>query len=238
MNMLSSLPAVALAIVTLMFDSACWAQEYRTFKPAGTAPAPILLFVSGCSGFVKLGDVDIYAEKAEAMSAAGYFVVFVDYLGKRNLANCTKGIPHATAAQDMVQAAAWAKQQQGVDGNRVYAIGWSYGGGVVIAALDAGMPLNKAVMLYPDCRSAQPWSAPVPALVLFGDQDTVAPPALCDSTVKGAPAGSLRVITYPNSYHAFDARGLPAKTTYAFGTIGYNEAAGKAAWSEIAAFLK
>jgi dienelactone hydrolase len=233
--------ATFLAFVSLVLCAgATQAQEsYRSFKPATGGPAPILLFVSGCSGFVKFGDLDYYAEQAETMRAAGYFVVYVDYIGKRGLPNCSGGrIDHATVGQDMAAALAWAKAQPGVDPNRAYSIGWSFGGGGTIAALNAGIPLNKAVMIYPDCRGARAWSKPVPTLALFGSADTVAPPALCEEPFKSAPAGSLRSITYPEAYHGFDVRSLPAKTTYAFGIIGYKKEAADAAWLEIAAFLK
>jgi dienelactone hydrolase len=224
----------------LLSGTAAPAQEsYRSFKPTGSGPAPILLFVSGCSGFVKFADLDFYAEQAEAMRAAGYFVVYVDYIGKRGLPNCSGGrIDHATVAQDMAAALAWAKTQPGVDANRAYSIGWSFGGGGTIAALNAGIALNKAVMIYPDCRGVKAWSKPVPTLALLGGADTVAPPALCEEPFKSVPAGSLRAITYPEAYHGFDVRSLPEKTTYAFGTIGYKKEAGDAAWKEIAAFLK
>jgi len=232
--------AAAAMLGALSFATTPQAQEsYRIFKPAGTSPAPILLFVSGCSGFVKFGDADFYAEQAEAMRAAGYFVVYVDYIGKRGLQNCGGGrIDHATVAKDMIAALAWAKTQPGVDASRAYSIGWSFGGGGTIAALNAGIALNKAVMIYPACRGAKGWSKPVPTLALMGGADTVAPPALCDEVFRSAPAGSLRTITYTDAYHGFDVRSLPAKTNYTFGVIGYKKDAGDAAWQEIAAFLK
>ncbi len=214
-------------------------DSYRTFKPTTAGPAPILLFVSGCSGFVKIGDTDFYAEQAETMRAAGYFVVYVDYIGKRGLRDCAGSrIDQESVGQDMIAALAWAKAQPGVDASRAYSIGWSFGGGGTISALNAGIALDKAVMIYPVCRGAKAWSKSVPALALMGGADTVTPPALCEEAFKSAPAGSLRVITYPDAFHAFDVRSLPAKTTYTFGVIGYKKDAADAAWQEIAAFLK
>jgi dienelactone hydrolase len=233
--------AAFLAFVSLLLCAgASQAQEsYRSFKPTAGGPAPILLFVSGCSGFVKIDDTDFYAEQAETMRAAGYFVVYVDYIGKRGLPNCAGGrIDQETVGRDMIAALAWAKAQPGVDASRAYSIGWSFGGGGTISALNAGIALNKAVMIYPVCRGAKAWSKSVPTLVLMGGADTITPPALCDEAFRSAPAGSLRAITYPDALHAFDVRGLPAKTTYAFGVIGYKKDAADAAWQEIAAFLK
>jgi hypothetical protein len=45
----------------------------------------------------------------------------------------------------------------------------------------------------------------------LGAIDEVAPPALCDGIVKGAPPDRLRAITYPNARHAFDLRSLPER---------------------------
>ena len=46
-------------------------------------------------------------------------------------------------------------------------------------------------------------------LMLLGEADDIASPALCNTVTKGVPAEKLKVITYPNARQGFDMRGLP-----------------------------
>lgn len=199
--------------------------------------------MSGCSGFIAFNGVNLYEERAAELQAAGYLVVFVDYLGRRNMTECAGHISQVQVGLDILEAATWSRGQTGVDSGRISVIGWSFGGGGVLTALKsmpAGSPtLTKAVMYYPVCSGATPWSAMgVSALMLLGAIDEVAPPALCDPVVRGEPPNSLRTIVYPNARHGFDLRSLPERTQYGFGTIGYNAEAAKASWATVLEFLK
>jgi dienelactone hydrolase len=219
------------------------AEPFRLLTLSGASPHPAVLLVSGCSGFIAVNGVNLYEERAAELQAAGYVVVFVDYLGRRNLKNCSGQISRVQLGQDILEAAAWVCARPDVDPARISAIGWSYGGAGVIAALTAMPPgapaFAKAVMYYPDCRGAVPWAVTtVSAMVHLGAIDEVAPPALCDGIIKRAPPDRLRAITYPNARHAFDLRSLPERTQYQFGTIGYNAEAAQASWATTVAFLK
>jgi dienelactone hydrolase len=217
-------------------------EPYRVLSRPGEAPYPAVLLVPGCSGFVEANGVNLYDERAEELQGAGYLVVFVDYLGRHNLTEC-RYVSRAQVGQDILEAANWTRSRVDVDPSRVSVIGWSYGGGGVLAALAAmppGPPIFvKAVMYYPDCRSAKPWSAVgISVLMLMGAIDEVARPALCDSVAQGTPPNSVRTILYPNAYHSFDVRSLPERAEYSFGTIGYNAEAAKASWATVLDFLK
>jgi len=219
------------------------AEPYRVLSPSDGTSHPAVLLVPGCSGFVASNGVNLYDERAGELRAAGYFVVFVDYLGRRNLRNCAGGrdVSHAEVGKDILEAAAWTRAQAGVSADKIFVIGWSYGGGGVLAALKAMPPgpplLAKAVMYYPDCRGATPWpSTGVSALLLMGAIDEVARPDLCDAVIKGAPPNSLRTILYANARHAFDVRSLPERAQY--GAIGYNAEAAQASWTAALDFLR
>jgi dienelactone hydrolase len=219
------------------------AENFRVLTPAGTSRHPAALLVSGCSGFIAINGVNLYEERAAELRAAGYVVVFVDYLGHRNLKNCSGQISSDQVGADILEAAAWTRARPDVDPARISVIGWSYGGGGIIAALMAmppGVPaFTKAVMYYPDCRLARPWSAAgVSTLMHMGAIDEVAPAALCDAAVRGAPPNTVRVITYPNARHAFDLHSLPERIQYQFGTIGYNAEAAQASWATTVDFLE
>ena len=125
---------------------------------------------SGISGFIARDGINHYEERASDLQAAGYFVVFVDYLGRRHLTDCAGGrnVSHAEVAADILEAAQWIKNQPHVAADKIFAVGWSFGGGGVLAALTVmplGQPLlARAVTYYPDCRGAMPWSRQAPRL--------------------------------------------------------------------------
>jgi dienelactone hydrolase len=72
--------------------------------------------------------------------------------------------------------------------------------------------------------------------VLLSAAHDIAPPALCNTVAKGAPAEKLQVITYPNARHGFDIRGLPE--TQVAGAPAYNREAATASWAAVLEFLK
>jgi len=240
----AGLVAVCTALVALaLLTQSSFAEPFRVLLPSGASRHPAVLLVSGCSGFIAINGVNLYEERAADLQAAGYAVVFVDYLGRRSLKTCSGQISTAQVGADILEAAAWVRTRSDIDAARVSVIGWSYGGGGVIAALMAMPPgapaFAKAVMYYPDCRAARPWSVVgVAALMHLGAIDEVALPALCNAVVKGAPPNTLRAVTYPNARHGFDLRSLPERTQYQFGTIGYNADAAQASWADTIGFLK
>ena len=221
-----------------------WAQvPYRVAAPADGKPHPAVLLVPGCSGFISFNGINLYDERADALQAAGFAVVFVDFLAGRRVRDCAGGrdISHADVGNEILEAASWAKAQTNISGERIFVIGWSFGAGGVLHALASLRPeaplISKAVMYYPDCRSAKPWtSAGISALMLMGAADEVALPTVCDLVIKGAPADSLRTIVYPGARHVFDARGLPERARN--GAIGYNAEAAQASWDAALQFLK
>ena len=233
---------VWLAAVTLTTGRPFADEPFRVLPPAGDQPHPAVLLVPGCSGFVARNGINHYDERAGQLQAAGYLVILVDYPGRHRLSDCAGGrdISHAEVAADILEAAGWAKSQPSVDRRKIFVIGWSYGGGGVLAALKSMSPgpptFTKAVLYYPDCRRATWSSTSVSVLMLMGAKDEVALPALCDPVVKGAPPGSLRVALYPDARHGFDMRSLPERAE--FGRLGYHAEAAKASWTTVLDFLR
>jgi len=215
-------------------------ETYRTLLPSGAAPHPAVLIVPGCSGFAATTGTSIYDERGEDLQAAGHLLVFVDYVGRRLQNNCAH-VSQSEVSTDILEAANWTRDQPGVDANRIFVIGWSYGAGGVLAALKA-MPANpsitKAVMYYPVCRGAGRWPTTVQGLMLLGAADDVASPALCAAVAKGVPTESLRVITYTNARHGFDQRGLPEGNDQPAGTPVHNAEASVASWTAVREFLQ
>jgi dienelactone hydrolase len=135
------------------------------------------------------------------------------------------------------------RTQPKVDPGRVYAIGWSFGGGALLSALsrlEAGdLTLTKAVAISPLCQGAKPWLAATPLLLLLGALDDVAPPNYCNVVISESPPGKVTSFLFPNARHGFDIRSLPESLPYSSGgTLGYNQQADLAAKGEIAKFLR
>ena len=127
--------------------------------------------------------------------------------------------------------------QSGIDANRISLIGWSYGGGSILAALSAtnpNTPIGKAVMYHPVCRGARTRPGAIIGLMLLGAADDIAPPALCNAVAQGAQ--KLKLIGYPNARHGFDLRRLPENE--AAGTPAYDPEAAAASWTAVMEFLK
>jgi dienelactone hydrolase len=238
-----SAPFLGLAAWALGANMGHAAEPFRALSPSKDAPNPAVLLVPGCSGFVARNGINHYDERASELQAAGYFVVFVDYLSRRHLTDCAGGrdVSHAEVAADILEAAGWIKEQARVSTDKIFVIGWSYGGGGVLAALTAmppGPPMfAKAVTYYPDCRGAMSWSSTsVSVLMLMGAMDEVTIPTLCDRAMRGVPANSLHLVLYPNARHGFDMRGLPERAE--FGRLGYNAEAARASWMNVLDFLR
>ena len=233
-----SLAAAALAATVTLA-----AEPFRVLMPPDGTSNPAVLLVPGCSGFAARNGINHYDERASQLQAAGYVVVFVDYIGRRHLTDCAGGrnVSPAEVAADILEAAAWIRGKARLDSDRIYVIGWSYGGGGVLAAVKAMPPgsplLAKAVTYYPDCRRTLPWSSTsISVLMLMGAMDEVALPALCDQALKGAPPRTLHTVLYPNARHAFDQRSLPERAE--FGRLGYNAEAAQASWAAVLEFLR
>jgi dienelactone hydrolase len=166
---------------------------------------------------------------AKRLAAAGYVGFALDMYGKGRLAE------HPQDAQAMVAevtkdpavigarfraALDQLKQDPHVDPERVGAIGFCFGGSVVLAMARAGVDLDAAVSFHGGLAASRPTEpGPVRArvLVLTGGADPFVPPeqvAAFEQEMKAAGA-TFEVVTYPGAKHSFtnptaDSRGMEA----------------------------
>jgi dienelactone hydrolase len=216
--------------------------HFKMLKPDGKGPFPAVMMVSGCSGFNTPLGKPYYDSVQARLRDMGFVVLRVDYLAVRGHRSCAGGVvPVADAARDVNAVASYLRSQPYTKSGSINALGWSYGGAVVLAALsgDVRVTADAVIAFYPSCRTVRPWKSSAPVLVLFGEDDNVVSLDRCERTFSELPnPGTVELRTYPDALHAFDFKGLPEKTEYQFGAIGYNEAAAQAAWKEIQRFIK
>lgn len=132
------------------------------------------------------------------------------------------------------------KQDPHVDPGKISAIGYCWGGAVVLNMARSGANLDAVVAIAPVLDTTIPAQKDqvVPRiLALLGDQDPVAPPQKIDAFRKEMTAAGARfeIILYPGVKHAFtqpwaDKAGLPG--------IAYDAEADRQSWASLLKLLK
>jgi dienelactone hydrolase len=171
-------------------------------------------------------------------------VVFVDYLGARGRKACGGMIGVRDVASDILAAADYIVGRPFIRSADVSVIGWSMGGGGVLAAiarLPAGRPplFRRAIAYYPVCWGVNtPWPTKVPLLMLLAGRDEISSTPLCQDLVKRLGDQPIEVRVYPEARHAFDVPDLPALTRLPSGApIGHHPPSAAAARDEVRRFL-
>ena len=219
-------------------------KHYRLEKPEGSGPFPAVMMVSGCSGFDAKFAKSHYDAVQKRLVELGYVTLRVNYLAARNAASCQPNVSTQEVAADIGIATEYLKQKPFVKKGAINVIGWSYGASGALQALGRRnsrepVQVDAVVSYYPHCGFIwQRWEPDTPVLVLAGTLDNIAPIRQCDYFFRGLPSNKLVVRVYDDAHHCFDMSDLPAQTIGEFGTMGYNEAAAKSAWSEVTNFLR
>ena len=198
------------------------------------------------------GHNDYARSRATQLAEMGYVAMAVDMYGDgKQAAHPDNAMAFMTeATKDPVQTAErfnaayalLAKRKQ-TDAANVAAIGYCFGGAVVLNMARLGTDL-KGVASFHGALGA--WKPAVPGgikaklLVLNGADDGMVPAEVVagfEQEMKTAGA-DFRVINYPGAKHSFTN---PAATELGVKfnmPVAYNEAADKASWAELDAFLK
>ena len=141
-----------------------------------------------------------------------------------------------TAAMDFL------KQQETVDPTRIAAIGYCFGGGVVLNMARQGLDLKGVASFHGSltaARPAQPGGIKAKILVLHGADDKFIPPEQVEAfkqEMKSAGA-DFQFISYPGAVHSFtnpEATELGKKFNM---PIAYNADADRKSWDELRNFL-
>ena len=207
----------------------------------GRLPAVVVLH--WCSGF---GVHDVTA--VARFRSWGYVALAPDSLGTANL--CERGSGGAAEALDAYAALHWLAAHDFVDPDQVAVIGYSMGGGAVLAATERGSleriyqaHFRAAVAYYPPCQGSNGVMT-IPTLILIGERDDWTLADACRKlashesdigVTRVADGAPVQLVVYPGAVHAFDSPGQPH--TYLGHAIAYDAEAANDAATRVRAFL-
>jgi dienelactone hydrolase len=181
-------------------------------------------------GYIALA-VDMYGDGRQAMhpNEAGKF-------SSELMKNFDVAKTRFIAAMDFL------KQQPTVDRNRMAAIGYCFGGGVVLNMARQGVDLRGVVSFHGSLaavKPAQPGSVKAKILVLNGDADKFTTPEQIEAFKREMKAAGVdfQFISYPGALHSFTN---PEADEYGkkFNLpLAYNADADRKSWNELKKFL-
>jgi dienelactone hydrolase len=147
------------------------------------------------------------------------------------------------AKSRFIAAMDFLKQQPVVDPGQIAAIGYCFGGGLVLNMARQGVDLKGVASFHGGLtavKPAQPGSVKAKILVLHGADDKFTTPEQIEAfkqEMKTAGA-DYKFISYPGAMHSFtnpDADAYGKKFNL---PLAYNAAADKRSWNELKGFLK
>ncbi len=222
-------------------------KGYLAYDTAFKGPRPGVLVVHEW-----WGNNDYSHRRARQLARLGYTAFALDMYGEGRHADTTdqagklsgEVMGNMVVAKARFDAAlAVLRAQETVDPSDVGAIGYCFGGGIVLNMARMGEDLKGVVSFHGNLSAkvmAQPGQIKTQILVCQGGADAYSPPAQLQVFKKEmADAGAnLQVIVYPGAQHAFTnpaATGLGKKFKIA---IAYDKEADVKSWSDMRRFLK
>jgi len=209
----------------------------------GVGPFPAVLVVHDAFG---IGKHTI--ERAERLAEMGYVALAVDMFGDGRacqtiqegleLVNEVASDPKKLAAR-ISAAAATLKAQGNVDPARLGAIGFCFGGTVVLEFARSGAAVQAVCSFHGTLATKRPAAKGMSAgvLICHGDSDPLVPPeqvaAFCEEMRAAEADWQLEI--YGGVKHGFtkpeaDAAGIPA--------LSYNANADRSSWNTMAQFMR
>ena len=197
------------------------------------------------------GQTDYPRKRVRMLAELGYTAFAVDMYGNGETTDAPDragelasgvfiGMP-ATAAR-FTTAMDWLKKHETVDPAHIAAIGYCFGGAVVLAMARNGAELDGVVSFHGSLGTptpAQPGAVKARILVCHGEADKLVPAADVEAfkaEMKDAGA-DMKFIGYPDAMHAFTNPDATAAGEKLGLPVAYNEAADKGSWTAMKAFF-
>jgi dienelactone hydrolase len=190
-------------------------------------------------------------ERARMFAEQGYTAMALDMYGNGKQAHhpddaqkfSSEVSSNAALARERFDAAAdLLRQQQTVDADRIAAVGYCFGGSVVLNMARAGEPLKAVLSFHGGLGTDHPAQAGVIKARIAsytGEDDPFIPAAQVAAFRKemDAAGATYTVVTYPGAKHAFTNPDADEYGKEFNLPLAYNEAADKASWAAGLAFL-
>ena len=215
-------------------------RGYLALDDNATGARPgVLVFHEG------LGLGEFAMERARRLAGLGYVALAADMFGDRRQASNLQEIatlvgglraePEKLRARGRAALAVLAAMPQ-VDAGRLAAIGFCFGGSVVLELAREGADLKAVVSFHGVLATkmpAQPGRVKASVLVCTGVDDPLAPPdqvADFENEMRAGGVKDWQVIAYGNTLHGFTN---PAADGSMMGTALYNEQADRRSWASM-----
>lgn len=222
-------------------------KGYLALNPALKGKRPAVLVVHEWWGHNE------YARKrARMLAEQGYVALAVDMFGDGKTAQhpddagkfAAEVMKNKTVGEARFNAALeFVKKQPQVDPTRIAAIGYCFGGGVVLHMARMGADLKGVASFHGSLATdapAQPGTIKAKILVFNGDADKMIPPeqvaAFKEEMTRAA--ADFRYVGYPGVMHSFtnpDADSYAKKFNL---PLAYNRKADKDSWKQALKFLR
>jgi dienelactone hydrolase len=198
------------------------------------------------------GANDYPKKRARMLAEAGYVALVVDMYGEGQVAdnpkdagalagNVNKNPQLAYARVDAARA--FLDQQPSVKKGETAALGYCFGGGVVLNVVRAGMPLKSAAsyhgVLATD-MSVKPGDIKAKLRVFHGEADPIVPPEQVEAfkTEMDNAKADYMFVSYPGVKHTFTNREADSYAAQFGLPLKYDHAADKDSWTRTLEFLK
>ncbi len=191
-------------------------------------------------------------KRARMLAQLGYTALALDMYGEGRLAShpddagkfsseVMKNFP--VAKERFLAALEFLKKQPTVDPDRIAAIGFCFGGGVVLNMARQGMDLKGVASFHGSLaviKPDQPTQIKAAVRVYNGADDKFIPAEAIEALKKemADQKVNFKFVNYPGAVHAFtnpEATELGKKFKL---PLAYNEAADKASWADMQQFFK
>ena len=221
-------------------------KEYIAYDKSQKGKRPNVLVVHewwGCNEYAK--------KRARMLAGLGYIAMAVDLYGNGKIAtDPTTAQQYATAyyqnpvlARELLEAARFTmKNYAQTDENKIAAIGYCFGGGVLLNMARMGMDFKGIVSFHGSLNGTPAAAGTVNTqiLVCHGEADVFVKPEEVIAFQQSLKAANIpyEFISYPDATHAFTNPDATATGKQFDMPIEYNEAADKKSWNDMAVFLK
>ena len=219
-------------------------RGFLAFNEAATPRPGVLVFHEG------LGLGDFAMEKARQLAALGYVAFAADMFGERRQAKNLQEVativgglraePERLRARALAALATLAALPQ-VDREKLAAIGFCFGGSVVLEMARSGAELKAVVSFHGVLATKLPAAegqVKASVLVLTGAEDPLAPPeqvTAFEAEMRAAKVADWQVVSYGNTLHGFTN---PAADGSMMRTAMYHAQSDRRSWAAMKALFE